>query len=77
MSTPPLPVIAFKMRDTFYTAKAGDTVYSYRGATYGTVGEEEERISAPCRAITTSPDGVTPPFLVVPQSMLETIGENI
>ena len=77
MNTHPLPVIAFRMRDTFYTAKAGDTVYSYRGATYGTVDEEEERISVPCRAITASPDGVTPPFLVVPQSMLETIDGNI
>ena len=65
------------MLETFYTAKAGDTVYSYRGATYGTVDDEEERISAPCRAITASPDGVTPPFLVVPQSALKTIGGNI
>ena len=32
MSTPPLPVIAFKMRETFYTAKAGDTFWGvYNG----------------------------------------------
>ena len=61
---------------TMPSAKAGDTVYPYRGATYGTADDEEERISAPCRAITASPDGVTPPFFVVPQSMLKTIGGN-
>ena len=61
---------AFRLTSDFYGAREGDTVYSYSGATYGTVGDEEERLGVPCRAVTSSPSGA-PPFMVVPQNFLE------
>ena len=61
-----------RLTTDFYGAKEGDTVYSYSGATYGTVNDEEERLGVPCRAVTSSPSGA-PPFMVVPQSFLKSL----
>ena len=61
---------AFRLTSDFFGAREGATVYSYSGATYGTVGDEEERLGTPCRAVTLSPVGA-PPFMVVPQNFIE------
>ena len=62
----------FRLATDFYGVREGETVYSYPDSTYGTVSDEEDRLGVPCRAVTASPSG-DPPFMVVPQSFLESL----
>ena len=69
MTTETIPKV-FILRDDMFGMKKGTEVFPYAFSTYGIVGEEEERLGCPCRAVTADSSGA-PPFTVVPQTLLE------